>query len=167
MRRTDTSDWPCNIARSASVLGDHWNILLIRQACLGIRRYEQFQRTLGIGRNMLTIRLNGLVEHGILERVDYQANPPRHEYRLTDKGRALFPAITALRQWADRWVLGTDKAPMHAVEIASGEEIAEVRVLSRAGRELAPWDVALIAGPGATRATRARLEAILKARKLA
>jgi molybdopterin biosynthesis enzyme len=56
---------------------------------------------------------------------------------------------------------------MHAVEIASGEEIAEVRVLSGAGRELAPWDVALIAGPGATRATRARLEAILKARKLA
>jgi DNA-binding HxlR family transcriptional regulator len=87
VRRTDTSAWPCNIARSAAILGDHWNILLIRQACLGFRRYEDFQRTLGIGRNMLTIRLNGLVDHGILERVEYQAKPPRSEYRLTDMGR--------------------------------------------------------------------------------
>jgi hypothetical protein len=67
MKRTDTSGWPCTIARSVDVLGDHWNLLLIRQACLGTRRFDDFQRALGIGRNILTVRLNRLVDEGMLE----------------------------------------------------------------------------------------------------
>src|SRR4029078_2259980 len=85
--RTDTSSWPCTIARRADVLGDHWNLLLIRQACLGTRRFDDFQSSLGIGRNILSLRLNRLVAEGILSRVEYQQSPSRHEYRLTDKGR--------------------------------------------------------------------------------
>src|SRR5829696_9309364 len=83
VRRTATSGWPCTIARSADVLGDHWNLLLIRQACLGTRRFDDFQRALGIGRNILTQRSTRLVHEGLLTRVEYQQKPPRHDYRLT------------------------------------------------------------------------------------
>ena len=86
VKRTDTSDWPCTIARSAAVLGDHWNLLLIREACLGTRRFDDFQQALGTGRNILSRRLNGLVDEGLLRRVEYQQNPSRHEYRLTREG---------------------------------------------------------------------------------
>ena len=90
MKRTDTSGWPCTVARSVDVLGDHWNLLLIRQACLGTRRFDDFQTSLGIGRNILTQRLARLVDEGLLTKVQYQDNPPRFEYRLTDKGIVQF-----------------------------------------------------------------------------
>ena len=96
MKRTDTSDWPCTIARSAAVLGDHWNLLLIRQACLGTRRFDDFQEALGIGRNILTTRLNGLVDAGLLRRETYQERPPRAEYRLTEQGRDAYPILAAM-----------------------------------------------------------------------
>ena len=102
MKRVDTSDWPCTIARAAHLLGDHWNLLIIRQACLGTRRFDDFQAALGTGRNILTIRLKSLVEEGLLRRVEYQKNPPRHEYRLTDKGRDVYPILAAMAAWGDR-----------------------------------------------------------------
>lgn len=131
MKRTDTSTWPCNIARGAHVLGDHWNVLLIRQACLGIRRFEEFQRTLGIGRNILTLRLNGLVAEGILDRAEYQSSPTRFEYRLTDKGRDAYAVLAAMAAWAERWQLAPGESSpvtlhhtacehdMHAVVVCS------------------------------------------------
>ena len=130
MKRTDTSTWPCNIARSASVLGDHWNLLLIRDACLGIRRFEDFQRSLGIGRNMLTLRLAGLVDEGVLERVEYSSAPIRHEYRLTTKGRDAYRVLAAMDAWGRRWLAGRQGTPvvlhhdlcghdMHAVVVCS------------------------------------------------
>ena len=106
VKRTDTSDWPCTIARSAAVLGDHWNLILIREACLGTRRFDDFQAALGIGRNILTRRLNGLVDEGVMVRVEYQAHPPRHEYRLTEKGRDAYPILAAMAAWGDRWLVG-------------------------------------------------------------
>ncbi len=112
MKRTDTSSWPCNIARGANVLGDHWNLLLIRDACLGIRRFDDFQRSLGIGTNMLTGRLNRLVDEGILQRVRYQTNPARHEYRLSDKGRDAYSVLAALDAWARRWLAGPEGTPV-------------------------------------------------------
>src|SRR5437773_7836374 len=96
MKRTDTSGWPCTVARSVDVLGDHWNLLLIRQACLGMRRFDDFQSALGIGRNILTQRLTRLVDEGVLTRVEYQQNPLRYEYRLTDKGRDAYPILAAI-----------------------------------------------------------------------
>jgi DNA-binding HxlR family transcriptional regulator len=111
MRRTDTSDWPCNIARGANVLADLWNVLIVREACLGTHRYEDFQRSLGIGRNILTIRLNGLVNEGLLERVEYQSNPVRHEYRLTHKGRDAYTVLAAMAAWAERWLVGPEGTP--------------------------------------------------------
>lgn len=147
MRRIDTSRWPCNIARSASILGDHWNILLIRQGCLGVRRYEDFQRTLGIGRNMLTIRLNGLVERGIFERVEYQTSPPRSEYRLTDKGRDSYTVLAAMDAWGRRWLAAPEGTPVLLHHQACGHDMHAVVVCSECSQPLyvrqvtpgAPW----------------------------
>ena len=97
-------DQNCSIARSLEVLGDRWTILVMRDAFMRVRRFEDFQRNLGIARNVLTDRLGRLVEEGILERVPYSKRPPRHEYRVTEKGRELEPALTALRRWSDQFV---------------------------------------------------------------
>jgi DNA-binding HxlR family transcriptional regulator len=166
MRRKTFAHMNCSVAQALEVVGEWWSMLILREAFMRTRRFRDFQRNLGIARNILTARLRKLTRQGVLRRVPAGAGARRYEYRLTEKGRALFPAITALRQWADRWVVGMDKLPVRAIEVASGEDIAEVKVLSRSGRELAPAEVVLVAGPGATRATRARLEAILKARNL-
>jgi DNA-binding HxlR family transcriptional regulator len=93
--RTSTADWPCTIAQSVDLLGEGWILLILRQACIGTRRFEDFQRSLGISRNILTIRLNRSVDEDLLTRVEYQQRPVRHEYRLTGKGRDVYP-ITRL-----------------------------------------------------------------------
>jgi hypothetical protein len=153
VRRTDTSEWPCNIARSAHVLGDHWNILLIRQACLGMRRYEDLQRALGIGRNMLTLRLTSLVDEGILERVVYQREPgaprvpadregPRRLHRPRGDGR-LGPAM-ARRAEGSPVLLhhGPCDHDMHAVVVCSEcrepIDVREVTARAAPGAEASP-----------------------------
>ena len=148
MRRTDTSAWPCNIARSAHVLGDHWNILLIRQACLGVRRYDDFQRTLGIGRNMLAIRLNGLVDEGILERVQYQTHPARDEYRLTDKGRDAYSVLAAMDAWGRRWLAGAEGTPVLLHHQTCGNDMHAVVVCSECAEPLDVRQVTARAAPG-------------------
>jgi DNA-binding HxlR family transcriptional regulator len=112
MSRTDTSQWPCTIARAADLLGDGWNLLIVRQACLGARRFEDFHDGLGIGRNVLTRHLNLLVDEGVFARVPYQDRPLRHEYRLTDKGRDIFPVLLAMAAWAERWTTGPEGTPL-------------------------------------------------------
>jgi len=130
VKRVDTSDWPCTIARSAALLGDHWNLLLVRQACLGTRRFDEFQAELGIGRNILTTRLNQLVDAGVLQRVEYQESPQRFEYRLTQQGREVWPILAAMATWGERWLSGPEGTPlvlhhttcdhdMHAVVVCS------------------------------------------------
>ena len=147
MRRTDTSQWPCNIARSAHVLGDHWNILLIREACLGTRRYEDFQRALGIGRNILTLRLALLVDEGILERVEYQQNPLRHEYRLTDKGRDAYTVLAAMDAWGRRWLAGPEGTPVLLHHKACNHDMHAVVVCSECGEAIDVREVAARAAP--------------------
>lgn len=102
-QRTDTSAWPCPIARAVDVLGDGWTLLLLREACLGTRRFDDFQRHLGIGRNILARRLQQLVDDDLLTKVPYSEHPVRHEYRLTAKGRDVFPILAAMAAWHDRW----------------------------------------------------------------
>src|SRR6266568_3948898 len=102
MLKRDYEGQNCSVARTLEVVGERWTLLIVRDAFLGLRRFEQFQESLGIARNVLTDRLNRLVEEGILERVRYSERPERYEYRLTQKGRELNLALTALRQWGDR-----------------------------------------------------------------
>jgi DNA-binding HxlR family transcriptional regulator len=104
MRLTSLADWNCSIARTLDVIGEWWTLLIVRDAFRGTRRFDDFQDSLGLGRSVLAARLNKLTQHGVLERRAYCRHPPRHEYRLTDKGRALFPVIVALTRWGDQWV---------------------------------------------------------------
>lgn len=155
MKRTDTSAWPCNIARSANVLGDHWNLLLIRDACLGTRRYEDFQRNLGIGRNMLSIRLKGLLEDGILERVGHLETPRRHEYRLTDKGRDAYTVLAAMDAWGRRWLAGPEGTPVTLHHDLCHQDMHAVVVCSECTEPIDVRDVRARPGPGSERSSGA------------
>ena len=148
MKRTDTSDWPCTIARSANVLGDHWNLLIVRQACLGSRRFDDFQSALGIGRNILSQRLALLVEEGLLVRVEYQDNPPRAEYRLTDKGRDVYPILAAMAAWGDKWLTGPEGTPLILHHTACDHDMHAVVVCSACEEELDVRAIRAKVGPG-------------------
>src|SRR5262245_60907047 len=92
----------CSIARALELVGERWTLLIVRDALLGLRRFDEFQQSLGVARNVLTDRLTRLVAEGILERTAYSERPPRFEYRLTEKGRELAVPVLALMQWGDR-----------------------------------------------------------------
>jgi DNA-binding HxlR family transcriptional regulator len=98
------SGWPCSVARAADVFGDSWTMLILRDCMYGLTRFDEFQRSLGIARNTLSARLSKLVSHGVLTKRFYQDNPPRYEYLLTDKGRELFPVLSAMITWGDKWL---------------------------------------------------------------
>ncbi len=104
MLKRDYEGQNCSIAGALEIVGERWTLLIIRDAFRGRHRFDEFQESLGISRNVLTERLGRLVEEGILERVLYQEHPERFEYRLTEKGRDLYLSLTALRQWGDKYV---------------------------------------------------------------
>ena len=157
MTRNKLDDLNCSIANALELIGEWWTILILREAFFGTRRFEDFQQHLGIARNILSARLRKLCDSGVLERVPVKQGAKRHEYRLTEMGRDLQPTLIALTQWGDRWLHTEDGAPVRFIERASGEEIADIAVLSKAGRALTARDMALVPGPGATAATRERL----------
>src|SRR5512140_1885367 len=103
MRRTSFADMNCSVARTLEVIGEWWSMLVVREAFNGVRRFDDFQARLGIARNVLATRLQSLVEHGILDRRLYQERPERYEYRLTEKGRELYPVLISMMRWGDRW----------------------------------------------------------------
>ena len=149
MTRTDTSAWPCTIARATEVLGDAWNLLLIRQACLGTRRFEEFQRALGISRNVLTTHLARLVDDGLLRRVEYQQRPVRHEYRLTQKGREVYPVLAAMAAWGDRWLTGPEGTPLVLHHTTCDHDMHAVVVCSECAEAIDVRQVRARPGPGA------------------
>ena len=157
MTRNKLDDLNCSIANALELIGEWWTILILREAFFGTRRFEDFQQHLGIARNILTARLRKLCDSGVLERVPVKQGAKRHEYRLTEMGRDLQPTLIALTQWGDRWLQSEDGAPVKFIERASGEEIADVAILSKHGRALTAREMALVPGPGATDATRERL----------
>lgn len=110
-----TYDQDCSVARTLELVGERWTILIIRDALMDVRRFDGFLNRLGIARNVLTDRLNRLVDNGILERVAYQQRPLRHEYQLTGKGRELAPVIITLMEWGDRH-LATEAGPPRRIE---------------------------------------------------
>lgn len=112
MKRTSFAGMNCSVARTLEIVGEWWTLLIIRDAFLNVHRFEDFQRRLGIARNVLTDRLETLVEHEILERRLYQERPSRHEYYLTGKGRDLYPVIVSLVRWGDRWAPGDSGPPI-------------------------------------------------------
>lgn len=112
MRRTSLAHWPCSIARALDLLGDQWTPLVLREAFYGIRRFDDFQESLGIARNTLTERLRRLVDEGLFDKQRYQDEPARYDYVLTEKGRDFYGVLAAMARWGDRWLAGAEGVPV-------------------------------------------------------
>ena len=164
MRRHPARD-NCSIAHAVCVLGDDWTILVVREAFLGTRRFADFEHNLGVSKNVLTQRLAHLVKNGVLLRVDVGKHGTRFEYELAPSGRDLMTVMTALRQWGDRWLLGAGHEPMLAFDRRSGRPIPRVRVVGEDGAPLKPRHLQLRPGPGASKATIARLRNVEDAQR--
>ena len=146
-----------SVSHVLETLGESWSMLIVREAFFGTRRFEGFQQNLGIARNILADRLKKLCHNNILERVPIQEGARRQEYRLTQKGRDLFPTMIALTQWGDRWVFGDGAEPFLFVERTSGEPIRDIEVCAQDGSALRPREVRIEAGPGASEQDRQRV----------
>ncbi len=153
MGRTDFTQMRCPVARAMAVLGERWAMLVLRECFYGTRRFDEFERNLGIAPNILSARLRDLTAHGLIERVPAAG---RHEYRLTGKGRDVFPVFLALKGWADRWMTGPEGPPVVLEERGTGVPVRSPPVLASTGEALRPEDIRVLAGPGASEALRAR-----------
>ena len=123
VRWNDVGEARCSVARALSVVGDRWTMLLVREALLGTRRFDDFQPNTGASRAIVAERLRSLVAEGVLDRVRYQHHPERFEYRLTAKGRDLYPVVAALLAWGDRWAPSPDGPPVRLVHRPCGHTI--------------------------------------------
>ena len=146
MRWADVGDLTCSVARALSVVGDRWTLLVLRDAFLGVRRFEDF-RAVGLTRHRLADRLKKLVAAGVLERVRYQERPPRFEYRLSDKGRDLYPVIVSLVRWGDRWMAGEAGPPVELIHRGCGHVIMPVLACPYCAEPVTARDMRAQAGP--------------------
>ncbi len=148
MARTRFNEENCAIARSLDILNDPWTLLIVRDAFLGIRRFADFERQLGISKNILTLRLRALVNESILERVDVGEHGERFEYRLTAKGEALLPVLTTLREWGDVWIFGEGNEPLIMNDRKTGRPLPRTEVRNDDGRVVSRRDLRAEPGPG-------------------
>ena len=142
----------CSLARSLAVLGDRWTLLILRDAFLRVRRFEEFESSLKIARRVLSERLTLLADEGILAKVPYQDNPPRFEYRLTEKGLELYPAIISLVHWGDKHYAGKKGPPLLHTHKSCGHDFRSVMTCGACGNELRARDVSVRTGAGRKRA---------------
>jgi DNA-binding HxlR family transcriptional regulator len=158
MQRTRFSAMDCPIARSLDRVGEWWSILILRDALGGMTRFEEFLKSLAIAPNILTRRLNALVDAGLVERRRYSEHPPRHEYILTARGRDFRPVLFALIAFGNRH-FAPEGASVAIVDAASGAPAEPIMVDRLTGRPLVSSEFDLIAGPAASEATKARMAA--------
>ena len=130
------------------LLGDWWTLLVLREAFYGIRRFDDFQRELGIARNTLADRLHRLVGEGLLEKQPYQREPTRYDYVLTDKGRDFFGVLAAMSRWGDRWLAGEAGPPVLYRHHACGQISHVELTCSVCGEQMRATDVDVLPGPG-------------------
>jgi DNA-binding HxlR family transcriptional regulator len=157
MLRADYPGQFCSIAKSLEVIGERWSLLIVRDVLNGNRRFGEIQQSLGIARNVLSARLQRLVDEDILERRAYQESPPRHEYFLTEKGLDLWPALIALMGWGDRWSTGPDGPPRVIIHKECGGAVTDRGICERCGETLGARDARQVAGPGWEAAVAAML----------
>jgi DNA-binding HxlR family transcriptional regulator len=137
MRRTRFDRWPCPIARATDLVGDWWTPIILRNAFLGQRRFDQFQESLGVPRAILARRLARLVEEGLLDRVLYEQRPPRYEYRLTEKGRAFWDVLAALWRYGEDWLWDEgSEPPVRLLDRETGRVVRPVVVDEATGNRL-------------------------------
>lgn len=137
----------CSVAQCLEVVGEWWSMLIVRDAFLGVTRFEDFQRRLGISRNILQQRLTKLVDEGVLIRLPYSEHPPRDDYKLSAKGRDLWPILTAMRQWGDKYAAPSGP-PVVLVHTSCGHETTAVLVCDQCGARLEVHDCAVKEGAG-------------------
>jgi DNA-binding HxlR family transcriptional regulator len=150
MGRKRFSDMNCSIAQALEAFGDWWTLLVVRDAFFGARRFGDFEKSLGIAKNILADRLERLLENGIFAKVPSQDAAGRFEYRLTEKGEALLPVLTALRDWSDEWVFGKGHEPVIVKDRRTNRRIPKLDVTDADGRPLSRRDLLTVAGPGAS-----------------
>ncbi|SOE87820.1 transcriptional regulator, HxlR family [Burkholderia sp. YR290] len=143
MRRKSFDQATCPVARSLDAVGDWWSLLIVRDALSGIRRFGDFQKSLGLAKNILTQRLRRLVELGIMETVPAQDGGAYREYVLTSKGEGLLTVIIALRQWGIESCFAPGDARDRLVETKTGRPLARLEVRSQDGRQLTAADLEL------------------------
>jgi DNA-binding HxlR family transcriptional regulator len=163
MRRKSFGDMQCPIARSLERVGEWWSMLILRDASLGLTRFDQFQESLGIAPNILTRRLKGLVEAGLLERRRYSERPPRYEYVLTEAGRDFRPVLWAFVAWGNKH-LAPEGASVIIVHSKTGAQADPILVDRISGRLLSPPDFRSAPGPAANAQTRQRHPATVVSR---
>jgi DNA-binding HxlR family transcriptional regulator len=156
VKRTPFSRWPCSVARTVDILGDWWMPLVLREAFYGVRRFDDFQSALGIGRNVLTQRLVRLVDEGLMAKEQYSERPPRYEYVLTEKGRDFWPVMAAMATWGDRWLDGGEGPPVVFHHTSCDHDTTATVVCSHCGEPLSHRDVTAALGSGYPARLRSR-----------
>ncbi|MFI0419542.1 winged helix-turn-helix transcriptional regulator [Spongiactinospora sp. 9N601] len=150
MQRTSFAEMTCSIARTLDVIGEPWSPLILRDVYVGFSRFDQIQRDLGISSKVLSERLKGLVDNGVLERREYSRRPPRYEYALTEKGRELCDLLLVMVRWGDRWTAGEAGPPVLYRHHACGR-ISHVELrCSECGEPMRATDIDVLPGPGMT-----------------
>ena len=163
MEKTSFAEMRCSLARGLDMIGDWWSPLIVRDLYLDVRRFDELIEDLGISRNLLARRLKSLVSNGVVERVAYQERPRRYEYRLTEAGRDLVPAILALTAWGDRWARPKEGSPILFVHKTCGHRCRPQVSCSECGEPIDADAVQPRGGPGGA----AKPGTMLIARRLA
>jgi DNA-binding HxlR family transcriptional regulator len=143
VKRTSLERNECPIARSLDVIGDWWSLLIIRDALLGKRRFSEFQKSLGLAKNILTVRLRAMVEHGILKTAPASDGSAYQEYLPTPKGRGVFPVLVALRQWSEEFDDRAEEIATVLVDREKGRPVRKLELYAQDGRLLGAGDTAL------------------------
>ena len=141
MQRRCLDDSTCPVARSLDSIGDWWTLLIVRDAMLGIRRFSDFQRSLGLARNVLSTRLKKMVADGVMAMAPAADGTSYQEYQLTEKGEALLPVLVAMRQWGERFLFAPGEPRLEVVERLSGKALETMRVRDVDGRALGVADL--------------------------
>lgn len=150
MQRISFADKNCSVAQSLELVGEWWTLLIVRDALLGVTRFDQFRQRLGISRNVLTTRLDALVDSDILERRAYDEGRDRHDYVLTPKGRGLVTVLAALREWGDEWILGEGNEPIQVLHRGCGGDVRTHLVCHRCHEDVPLAGLRTEPGPGLT-----------------
>ncbi|MFG3615214.1 winged helix-turn-helix transcriptional regulator [Nocardia sp. NPDC047654] len=148
MPKAAFSDIVCSIARTVDAIGERWTPLILRDLFVGLTRFEDLRRDLGIASNVLAARLDALQEYGIVEKRAYQSHPVRYEYLLTECGRDLYPVLAVLITWGDKWLAGAEGPPAVVVHRECGRPTSGVVVCRECGEPLTAGNVRWLSGPG-------------------
>ena len=154
VKRTSLEKAECPVARSLDAIGDWWSLLIIRDALLGIRRFSEFQKNIGLAKNILAVRLRTLVDRGILKTAPASDGSSYQEYVLTPKGRGVFPVLVALRQWSEEFCGERDGFPTLLVDRTKGRPVRKLELRSADGRLLGEGDTEVRPNPGLKRRWR-------------